>query len=226
MKGVKILIGFLTLFFLACSFYMYRIVNTRRVPLQIKANPNYRLKSNEKAMLQEGDIILRRGEGFVSSVIQNLNEAEYEISHCAILVKKDSVNWNVIHTVSSDLTDIDGVQTESLDKFTGESVENTIVVLRYKTDSLHRRQIADRSRYYLDRQIPFDDYFNIADSTEFYCTELIYRVFLDVFQQDVFAERHQTAHPDYLTFEVFLDNRKFDIILNHQGEKLTRYMKN
>jgi hypothetical protein len=51
-------------------------------------------------------------------------------------------------------------------------------------------------------------------------------VALDVFKRDFFAERHETSHPNYLTFEVFLDNRKFDIIINHQGEKLTKYMKN
>jgi hypothetical protein len=122
---------------------MYQIVNKRRAPLFIHANPNYRLTAEEKSLLQEGDVILRRGEGFVSSVINNLSESEYQISHCAILVKKDSV-WHVVHTVSSDLSDVDGVQTEPLDKFTGESVENTIVVLRFKADSLQRQQIADR----------------------------------------------------------------------------------
>jgi len=226
MKRVKILIGFLTLFFFVLTGFMYKIVDEHRTPLYVKANPNYRLTAEEKSMLQEGDIILRRGEGFVSSVINNLNEAEYQISHCAILTKKDSVNWNVVHTVSSDLSDVDGVQTEGLDRFTGESVENTIVVLRFKADSLQRMQIAERCNYYLDKGIPFDNSFNIADSSEFYCTELVYRVSMDVFKKDMFAERHNTTHPNYLTFDVFLDNKKFDIILNHQGEKLLKYMKN
>jgi uncharacterized protein YycO len=176
--------------------------------------------------LEEGDIILRRGEGFVSSVISNLNDADYQISHCAILVKKDSVTWNVIHTVSSELSNIDGVQTEELDRFTAESVENTIVVLRYKASKDKRTEIANRARYYLTRQIGFDNSFDIADTTKFYCTELVYRVFLDVFGFDVFEERYQTNHPNYLTFEVFLDRKKFDVIINHQGENVTKYLKN
>lgn len=225
MKRVKIIIIFLALFFLGLTGYMHHIITTRRVPMYIKANPNYKLSTSEKELLQEGDIILRRGEGFVSSVINNLAESEYQISHCAILVKNNN-QWDVIHTVSSDLSNVDGVQTEPLDKFTGESVENTIAVLRFKADSSQRKEIANRSRYYLDRKVPFDDNFNISDTTEFYCTELIYRVALDVFHEDVFAERHQTNHPNYLTFEVFLDKKKFDVILNHQGEKLTKYMKN
>ncbi|MBW7942244.1 MAG: hypothetical protein H3C64_07540 [Candidatus Kuenenia stuttgartiensis] len=226
MKRVKILIGFLTLSFCFSAYQLYSLISYRTIPLEIKANPNYRISIDEKNLLEEGDIILRRGEGFVSSVISNLNEADYQISHCAILVQKDSVEWYVIHTVSSDLSDIDGVQTEKLDRFTSESVDSTIVVLRFKADKEKRQQIAERARYYLYKKIPFDNAFNIADSTEFYCSELIYKVFLDVMESDVFEERHQTNHPNFLTFNVFLDNRKFDIIINHQHDKVTRYFKN
>lgn len=226
MIRVKILIGFLTLSFLFSAYQLYSLILHRTVPLEIKANPNYRLNSEEKFMLEDGDIILRRGEGFVSSVISNLNEADYQISHCAILVQKDSANWFVVHTVSSELSNVDGVQSEKLDRFTAESVDSTIVVLRYKADKEIRNQIAYRARYYLDQKIPFDNAFNLADTTEFYCTELIYKVFLDVLGYDVFAERHQTNHPDFLTFDVFLDRTKFDVILNHQGDKVTRYLKN
>ncbi|MBE2247388.1 MAG: hypothetical protein IAE67_09025 [Candidatus Competibacteraceae bacterium] len=226
MIRVKILIGFLTLSFLFSAYQLYSLILHRTVPLEIKANPNYRLNSEEKFMLEDGDIILRRGEGFVSSVISNLNEADYQISHCAILVQKDSANWFVVHTVSSELSNVDGVQSERLDRFTAESVDSTIVVLRYKADKEIRNQIAYRARYYLDQKIPFDNAFNLADTTEFYCTELIYKVFLDVLGYDVFAERHQTNHPDFLTFDVFLDRTKFDVILNHQGDKVTRYLKN
>lgn len=226
MIRVKILIGFLTLSFLFSAYQLYSLILHRTVPLEIKANPNYRLNSEEKFMLEDGDIILRRGEGFVSSVISNLNEADYQISHCAILVQKDSANWFIVHTVSSELSNVDGVQSEKLDRFTAESVDSTIVVLRYKADKEIRNQIAYRARYYLDQKIPFDNAFNLADTTEFYCTELIYKVFLDVLGYDVFAERHQTNHPDFLTFDVFLDRTKFDVILNHQGDKVTRYLKN
>lgn len=226
LKRVKILVGILTLSFFASVYGMYDLIMSRKIPLEIKANPNYQLSKEEKLMLEDGDIILRRGEGFVSSVINNLNEAEYQISHCAILVKKDSVNWNVIHAVSNELSNVDGVQTERLDRFTSESVENTIVVLRYKADKKKRTEVADRARYYLTRQIGFDNSFDISDTTKFYCTELVYRVFFDVFGYDVFEERHQTNHPNYLTFDVFLDRNKFDVIINHQGEKVTKYLKN
>ncbi len=226
LKRVKIHLGFLALSFFVSVYGMYDLITGRKIPLEIKANPNYRLSKEEKLLLEEGDIILRRGEGFVSSVINNLNEADYQISHCAILVKNDSVNWNVIHTVSSELSNVDGVQTERLDRFTAESVENTIVVLRYKADKQKRTEIANRARYYLTRKIGFDNSFDIADTTEFYCTELVYRVFLDVFGFDVFEERHQTNHPNYLTFDVFLDRKKFDVIINHQGENVTKYLKN
>src|SRR5690606_20437382 len=125
-----------------------------------------------KGMLQEGDVILRRGEGFTSSVISNLAKADYQLSHCAFLVKDSMENWQVIHTVSSSLSAVDGIQQESLERFCRESVENTIVVLRLKADSLARMQIAERAKYYLTRQIKFDNAFDLKDTTAYYCTEL------------------------------------------------------
>lgn len=159
-------------------------------------------------------------------MINNLNHADYQITHCAFLTKRNN-KWHVIHTVSSSLSDEDGVQIESLDRFTSHSIKNTLVVLRYnKAEEETRKNFIEKANIYLQRHVPFDNSFNILDTTQFYCTELIYRVFVDVLEQDVFTERFDTDKPDFLPFDVFLDRNKFDIIINHQGEDVLKYMKN
>lgn len=227
MKKARNIILIVLAFFISIPlcYYLYYRIQGRKNIIVIAADKNYRLTLEEKELLQEGDIILRRGDGLISSMINNLNHADYQITHCAFLTKRNN-KWHVIHTVSSSLSDEDGVQIETLDKFTSHSIKNTLVVLRYQADSLTRAQFIDRANVYLEQHVPFDNHFNILDTTEFYCTELIYRVYLDVLKIDVFEDRFDTDKPDFLPFDVFLDRKKFDIIINHQGEDVLKYMKN
>ena len=225
MKGVKILIGFLTLFSLLSAANLGYIIDKSSKKLNTKQpKAKYHFTAIEKSLLQEGDIVMRRGYGVVSSMISNMNDATYNLSHCAFIVKDPYGRFSVIHSVSNDLSDVDGVQSEPLDQFTNQSVRGTIVVIRHKGgDTLIGKQIAESARNYLKQEIKFDHHFDLSDSSTFYCSELIYRVYGDVYHEDYFPERHKTKHPDFLTFPAFMDSTKFDLIINHQGEQVGKY---
>ncbi|MCG9909728.1 MAG: hypothetical protein MH137_00375 [Flavobacteriales bacterium] len=212
----------ITFVVLAFSITGYFTLNHFRVEAQgtPEKKARYKLSAEDKSLLQNGDIIMRKGEGFVSGVINDIFNTGYSLSHCGIVLKDEEGKLKVIHTVSSELSSYDGVQTESIDKFVRESVLNTLIVVRYKADSLTRNQIAEASKSYLSRNKHFDHKFDINDTTEFYCTELIHYSFIDVFKKDMFPERLTTDHPDFLGLDAFLDPEKFDIILNHQEKKL------
>lgn len=183
-------------------------------------NP-YQLSTQDKAILENGDIIMRKGHGYVSGVINDMFNTGYQLSHCG-MVLRDGDQLSVIHTVSSELSDVDGVNTEPLDKFVSESVKNTIVVVRYKADSTTRSQIADAAKAYITQHKEFDHKFDLADTTEFYCTELIHYSFMDVYHKDMFPERLQTDHPNFLSLQAFLDSTKFDVVLTHQPKKFKK----
>ncbi len=224
MKRVKILIVFLTLFSILSAANLKYIIDVSSTKLDTKPTVKYYLKPEEKALLREGDIIMRRGYGVVSSMISNMNDAPYNLSHCAFLVKEPNGQFSVIHSVSSDLSEIDGMQKQGLDRFTNESVLGTLVVVRHKGgDTLIGHQIANAAKIYLADEIKFDHHFDISDSSTFYCSELIYRVYGDVFKKDCFPERNKTNHPDFITFPAFIDSTKFDLIINHQGDKVGTY---
>lgn len=225
MKRVKFLLGILTLFLFIGGYYIFRVYETGVEAPELKANPKYILTEEEKGLLQEGDIIMRHGEGLVSSMIAHINKgAPYRLSHCAFLTKGKK-DWVVIHAVSGSLGATDGMQTASLDRFTKESIDSSIVVIRYKGDSITRQRFIDQAKVYLERKIPFDNEFTLADTSTFFCSELIHQVFLNVLQEDIFASRLTTDHPNYIHFDQFLDPRYFELILNHQGDKVAPYMR-
>lgn len=223
MKRVKILIVVLTLFSIISAANLKYIIDTSSSKLNTKQSTvKYYFTANEKKLLQEGDIIMRRGYGVVSSMISNMNDATYSLSHCAFIVKEPDGKFSIIHSIPRD--NFDGIQKQNLDRFTNESVPQTIVVIRHKEgDTLIGHQIALAAKVYLEQQIKFDHHFDLSDSSTFYCSELIYRVYGDVFKKDCFAERAKTNHPNFLTFPAFMDSSKFDLIINHQGEAVGRY---
>ena len=170
----------------------------------------YSLTQAEENALQEGDIILRHGFGLISDAIAKYAKDPYSISHCGMVVKDSTGNWAVIHTVSNSLAEIDGMQKDELKKFVRESQPNSIIVTRYRFQNEEQRQKAvAQAYYYLQKQIPFDNEFNSADSSKFFCTELIWNVFYHGIGIDLYEPSPQY---DGMNFAAFLDERNFMII--------------
>ncbi len=213
-KILKARITSVTLAFFILLSFLHFSNSSFDITAQQEPKVSYNLTAKEKKLLKEGDIILRKGYGFVSSAISEILDFRYNLSHCGILILEDK-QWKVVHTVSSELSSEDGVQSESLNKFVHESVPNTIIVVRYKEiDQIEK--LVEYSKQLLLQKIPFDHAFDLKDGSKYYCTELIYRVFIDALGSDIFEERHHTDHPDFLAFDTFFNSEKFDIVLNHQ----------
>lgn len=180
----------------------------------------YSLSKEEISQLRDGDIILRHGYGFVSDmIVKSLNDST-GISHCGILTKNNG-KWIVIHSVSSTLSDIDGVQSQNLKTFIQQSKKNSVVVIRYKhaKNDSDLARIGTRAKYYLNKKIPFDNAFNLHDSTSFYCSELLWKIFKDEFHKDIFESKYRPKHYDYMKFNTFLDTSNFSIIFDHRKRK-------
>ncbi len=174
---------------------------------------NYQLTKNEISLLKEGDIILRHGFGVISDMIVNIDKSPYAVSHCGIICRDSNQRWKVIHTVSNSLSDIDGIQAEPLSMFVKNSKPNSLVIVRYKnTHDSTSKQLTDQAFFYLRKKVPFDDRFDTKDTSELYCTEFIRQLFLDVYKTDIY----DTWQEDILGFQVFWEDKKFEIILSHQ----------
>lgn len=139
-------------------------------------NEPYRLSDGDKASLSTGDIILRRGHGMLSTfIVKYLNDST-GISHCGVIVREgDSIN--VIHCLSDDVSDIDGVQMCSLDDFIHESVPGSVSVVSCTADTAG--YLADGALYYLNTGKKFDREFDSSDTTKFYCSEMLLHIMSD-----------------------------------------------
>ena len=176
----------------------------------------YALDSAEVALLQEGDIILRRGSGVVSDMIAKLLDEEYDLSHCGVVVQRDSALY-VVHAVSNNISEVDGMQVHRLPEFIRQSKQGSVVVCRLRTTD-DRSGIARDALKYLQQAVPFDHHFDLADSSSFYCSELPWHIIRSRYGVDIFQGAAGQEHSHY-RFANFMDPELFEIVLDHQKGK-------
>jgi hypothetical protein len=199
-------------------FYSWIIYNTyNRIELKKEKAISYILSDAEKKLIQDGDVILRYGYGFVSDYIVNTFNEKYSISHCGIVSKKDNI-LSVIHSESSSFLSEEGIQEQDFDAFVDAGHKNSVLIVRFNQSNKEElNKITERGRYYLEKKVPFDYAFDPDDTAYMFCSEIIWHIFLDAFNKDIFL--NQNGVTDFNQFKNFYDPNAFDVIINHQRDK-------
>ena len=91
----------------------------------------YKLSPKEKSKLQTGDIILRRGYGFVSTMISKMMSEDYDVTHLGVVIKQND-SLKIAHALSSSVSNQDGLRLQAIDSFVHNSHDSTILVTRLK----------------------------------------------------------------------------------------------
>lgn len=204
------------LFFTIIGFKFFFYLDAVKEKREVKNKSTYsRISSTEIAKIQEGDFILRRGFGYFSNMIATrLNQAPFDVTHAGILII-DNGKWAVIHSLSSDVSKIDGIQIQYLDEFLKYSQPNKIVITRFKSPNTSTNfQIAALAKYHLKKNIPFDNLGDYEDSTSMYCTELILHILnkdLKVLEID---KTKLDKHDFLFTMKKMYDTNYFKLVLN------------
>ncbi|WP_297332098.1 YiiX/YebB-like N1pC/P60 family cysteine hydrolase [Flavobacterium sp.] len=182
---------------------------------QTKNSSITRLSNEEISLIQEGDFILRRGFGFFSDYVsEHLNDGDIDVTHAGIIIKENG-DLFVIHSLSSDVSDFDGIQKQPLQDFLLYCAPEKIIVTRTKhADTACGGKIAERAKYYLSQKIPFDHNGKFDDDNELYCTELIWKILekdLKVASPPTLAEEREKF---FYSMMPMYSTDYFDIIIN------------
>ena len=124
--------------------------------------------------LRNGDLIFREGRSVESTFVTTLDSSNY--SHVGLLCKYDGAG-KVVHAVPGESdNNVDTVKSEPISAFLQPDRCANIKIVRVSCES----HIAQKAVQYALKKvgIPFDDDFNMADTTKFYCTELVWKAYL------------------------------------------------
>lgn len=122
----------------------------------------------------DGDLALRRGMGITSQVVLAADE-KGTFSHVGIL-KQIEGKWYVVHAVPDETEfegDVDRVKIEPLSKFYAFDRASRGAIMRYGADTVAAGKAAELAVGIAGRGTLFDHKYNLEDTTEMYCTELV-----------------------------------------------------
>lgn len=205
--------GFLV-FLLAGFFYSFLFPHHRQsVVSHRERGMGDPVSSGDRAKFHNGDFILRRGNGFMSTLIIRTLGNPDGFSHAGILVRDDQDTWQVIHSVSRGLSAVDGVQQESLDSFERKSVHGSTVVVRVRCTATQRKDLVREAFTLLENACPFDRSFALGGS-EIYCSELLWRVLPEEIRN---ASMIFEKPAGVIRFESFLDENYYDVVLDYRN---------
>ena len=132
----------------------------------------------DENILQEGDLVLRRGMSITSHVVL-LAGQEGGYSHIGIIVK-DSLGWKVIHSVPGETNKEypeEIIKKESLTQFFAPGKAVAGAIYRLDTTKTIGLLAAQKAQIVFERKLLFDHQYNLDDSSKMYCTELLYFVY-------------------------------------------------
>ncbi len=127
---------------------------------------------------REGDLVLRCGSGAESRVVTTASQAPF--SHIGIL-HYDSISkgWMVVHAVPGESAkgEPEFIKAEAIDKFYGSDRAISGAWLRVRCSDEDASRAAN---YALDKErqrVEFDNDYSLSDTTQLYCTELVWRAY-------------------------------------------------
>ena len=134
--------------------------------------------SIDQSILKSGDIIFRRGTSFVSRLVLNLDKRT-PYSHTGIIKTTDDEVF-VVHSVPGEEPgEKDKTKIDRLNDFLRRDRATAIAVYRLKTDDVFiSEKAADAAHHHGIIETEFDGAFNLSDDSRLYCTELIWKAYL------------------------------------------------
>jgi hypothetical protein len=167
------------------------------------------------ALLQSGDIILRKGNTLVSDLIAMAFPKGDELSHCGLIIACES-GFQVMHTISGTLADQDGIRINTLQEFIAGADKQRYKIVRPRYPYNRAKAIAAANRLG-DQHIPFDEQFDLDDSNRLYCSELIRNVAMEGGAKDVFHYQRVGAKR-VIDMASFADTVWFQVIVSSQHQ--------
>lgn len=167
----------------------------------------------DKNLLEDGDIILRRGSGMLSNyIITKLNDS-LPISHCGIITKQGKDVY-VIHSILSEEKNIRGITKENIYEFIEEGLLNSLVIVRPKKSMEFKTKFVAKAHEMLAQKIPFDPLFDIRSPEKMYCTEIIWNISKELLGEDIFDKKVAAANTELLGFDNFFNTQHFEIVFS------------
>ena len=160
-----------------------------------------------KAILHNGDIVLRTGNDVISSLFAQLNKTDKTYSHCGIAFKEENT-WYVYHSIGGEDNPDSKLRKDLFEKFIGSDHNLGYGICRYPFTETDEQKLAQTVHKLYDLQLPFDMKFDLHSDDRLYCAEMVYKAFNIAFDTTNFFTTTVHKGFEYVsTDNIFVNNK-------------------
>ena len=157
----------------------------------------------ESIAFEQGDLIFRRGTGLKSRAVLHADSTGV-YSHVGMVVLKDSV-FQIVHITPGEREEnekVDKIKIESIGDFWRKDRAKYGAVYRLKDNSLGEMAAQQALRLW-KKGILFDHDYQLCDTTQMYCTELVWYAYTQAGKDISFGKRRELSVPMYTGTYIF-----------------------
>lgn len=156
----------------------------------------------DSSALRSGDLLFRMGLEGASRVVTTVGGGVY--SHVGIALQTDS-GWMAVHAVPNEQPEgvPDKVKCEPLNVFYGADRACRGAVARVDCEDDVAERVALTALEKARREVAFDHRYNLEDTTELYCTELVWILYRREGLDLAGSRRHQLIVPGATEWYIF-----------------------
>lgn len=165
--------------------------------------------------LQTGDIVFRLGESRESRAVTTVDR-NGDYSHVGMVINVNG-HWMVLHAVPNERAtkqEEDSVKLETLGTFFRSDRAVKGGIYRFPITPEDTLRLLQKGLQLYARHPMFDGQFDCEDTTDFYCSELVYFLYLNTLNMDITeGRRHQLPlFPDLIFCSDIYQNPKLEEI--------------
>ena len=163
-----------------CIFLLYTIILMNSCENK-RVGDNVDHINSISTLIDEGDIVFRRGEGLVSQIVL-AHDIGGNYSHIGLVVC-DNGKLKIAHSVPGehdDSNDFDRVKLDNVDIYFSSSYATKGAVKRIHISDEQKRKLSSKALEIVARKVPFDHHYNLEDTSELYCTEFVRHIYLTI----------------------------------------------
>jgi len=134
---------------------------------------------------QTGDLVFRRGRGWLSDVISSFSKHKPEYSHVG-LIHREGETVYVYHILGGENSGPNDVRKDLLSDFVSRKTCSSYGLYRYPMREQSIRKLDSLSGVLFQTGKKFDTQFDLSDDSKYYCTEMIYRLLSEVYGGEYF----------------------------------------
>ena len=176
----------------------------------------------DTVQLQTGDLVFRRGESRESRAVTTFDRNS-DYTHVGVVVNVDG-RWMVLHAVPNERAtkqEKDSVKLEPIGTFFRSDRAVKGGVYRYPVTPEDTMRFLQKGLDVYGRHLLFDDQFDLEDTTEFYCTELVWFLYQQALHIDLSEGRrhHLPLFPELIFCSDIFQNEKLEEIFCFEDGK-------